>query len=128
MKDIAILTTCQKQFTSLGVDLISSRDARIFIEIVFSLKQGLELSQLQLVFEMLKPRDSLGVADPFNGDELTMIRADTVGFSIKKGRHGAAGTWREANFEMAFEFAMAEIVAISHGNRKAELIFHKYPQ
>lgn len=114
--------------SALGITVTSQRDAGSQIEYSFSFPQGSETVVLQSVLEAMENGYELSVPDPTNGDCSREVKRVAGGFEIKRGCHGASGTWRTAQTSEAHAWLLSGILALNQVCRPgygAVLIAHK---
>lgn len=98
-------------FSALGITVTAQRDAGSLMEYSFSFPQGNESTALSSVLEAMSAGHELSVPDPANGDCGLEARRIDHGFEIKRGCHGAAGTWRPATISETHAWLLPGVLA-----------------
>ena len=83
----------------LGIAVASKRDAGTLVQYLFCLPEGREDEVLFSLLRNMLIGSELSFADPTNGDCDLEAKRSGSGYEIKRGCHGAYGTWRTATLE-----------------------------
>jgi hypothetical protein len=102
---------------SFGINVREQRDAGTCMLYGFGFSRGSERELLRCLIGAMKPGHELSVADPKDGDCSLGVRRLGSGFEIKRGCHGASGTWRPASLEDAYEWALPGVLWASKSLR-----------
>lgn len=102
---------------AIGIAVTSQRDAGSLVQYSFSLPQGSETAVLLSLLEAMENSHELSVPDPANGDCSLEARRTGAGFEIKRGCHGASGTWRSASVSEAQCWLLPGVLVSSRTSR-----------
>lgn len=85
--------------SALGIAITSKREAGTLVQYSFGLPEGREDETLSSLLSNMLNGCELSVPDPTNGDCALEAKRSGSGYEIKRGCHGAYGTWRTATLE-----------------------------
>lgn len=89
---------------SLPIEVLSVRDLGLSSQVEFRLSGENQFDALKLVLDALPVNGEVCVPDPEVGDCYREVRRTPGGYELKRGCHGAAGTWRSAQMGEPFEW------------------------
>jgi hypothetical protein len=123
-----ILDNCKNDLMSIGVKIISTRDARSLIEVSFQFEPGKENEQASEILTKMKPRDELCVDDPADGDCVRIISFSLSStFEITRACHGCSGTGQEVECSEAAKWILeATVTPRTKSSRRAVAIYTRY--
>ena len=98
-------------FAALGIAVTSKRDAGTLVQYSFGLPEGREDEVLFSLLNNMLNGYELSVSDPTNGDCDLEAKRSGSGYEIKRGCHGAYGTWRKATLEDAHAWLLPGALA-----------------
>lgn len=98
--------------TSFGIAVTSKRDAGTLVQYSFGLPEGREDEVLSSLLSNMFSGCELSVSDPTNGDCALEAKRSGSGYEIKRGCHGAYGTWRTATLEEALAWLLPGALAL----------------
>ena len=113
---------------ALGIAVSSKRDAGSLVQYSFGLPLGGEDALLAKLLNAMAVGCELSVPDPTDGDCALEVQRVRLGYEIKRGCHGAYGTWRSATPEEAHAWLLPGAVASARLARPgfgAMLVVHK---
>lgn len=84
------------ELTTLPVQVTASRDAGTGLSYTFHLSPESPIESLDAVVTALPQGGEISVPDVGGGDCFLEARRTPSGFEIKRGCHGAAGSWQAA--------------------------------
>lgn len=93
-------------FVALGISVTSQRDTNTCVEYCFAFPLQSEPEALQSLLENMQPHEELSMVDPTNSDCSLEVRRMPSGFEIKRGCHGAFGTWRPCSLSEAHSWLL----------------------
>ena len=96
-----------------GINFSSERDAGSCVIYSFAFASGAESKALDSILNHLVPNSEVSVPDPTNGDCSLEVRRTSSGLELKRGCHGASGTWRSATLPEALSWLLPGAVAAS---------------
>jgi len=99
-------------FHALGISITSQRDAGSLVEYSFSFPAKREAVALQALLEAMRFGEEISIADPTNLDCSFEVRFGIEAFEVKRGCHGAAGTWRLASISEAHDWLLPAAMGI----------------
>lgn len=98
------------KLSALGIKVRERRDAGSHDEYHFSFPSGAESSTLVALLEAMTPGQELSVPDPSNGDCSLEVRRGEEGYEVRRGCHGASGTWRPASLSESHSWLLPGVV------------------
>jgi hypothetical protein len=104
-------------FSSLGVQPSSVRDAGTQMQYTLPVPVAETETFISSLLGLLPIGGSLSVADPSNSDCDLEARKTASGFEVKRGCHGAHGTWVVATVESANSWVLPGALATAKNQR-----------
>jgi len=111
-----------------GINFSSVRDAGSCVIYSFAFPPGSEGEALDFILNHLVPNSEISVSDPANSDCSLEVRRTSNGLELKRGCHGAFGTWRAATIQEAMSWLLPGAVAASSTARPGfggSIVFYK---
>ena len=100
-----------------GINFSSVRDAGSCLIYSFAFPSGAESETLDSILNHLVSDSEISVSDPTNGDCALEVRRTSNGLELKRGCHGAFGTWRPATIQEAKSWLLPGAVIASSNAR-----------
>lgn len=101
-----------------SISISSVRDAGSCVIYTFGFPSGSESEALADILTQLPANAEVAVSDPTNGDCELEVRRTPDGFELKRGCHGAFGTWRAATFQECVSWLLPGALARGSSARR----------
>jgi len=105
----------------LAISTVSKRNAGSFMLYELAFPSGSDAKLIEKVVSSMLVGSELSAVDPTNSDCSFEVKKQEDAISIKRGCHGAAGTWRNVSLHQAVEWLLP---AIEHSIQKPGAIGH----
>lgn len=115
-------------FSSLGTQPTDTRDTGVCIQYTFPIPNVEVENSLRSLLILIPIGSELSVADPTGGECWLEAKRTAQGDEIKRGCHGAHGTWQTANWEQTISWLAPGFLAATMSLQMKRFAFIEIPK